>query len=338
MNFEEYKNLWVFIETFQGKPKDVGLELLNEGRRLADLNQERLCAVIIGSDVDESVAKVTAYGVDDVYVVKGKEYENYYSDSYGDAMAKLVRKFKPATILIGATHNGRDLGSKVAVTLQTGLTADCTNLDVDQETGNVIWERPAFGGNLYAQILCADSRPQMGTVRAGVFKKGEPDDSRTANVIEVDIHTPQELITTKLREFIKGEEPADLKPAEANIVVAGGRGVGSKENFSIIQQLADELDGAAVGASRAAVDAGWVPHFRQVGQTGTTVTPELYIACGISGAIQHQVGMKDSATIVAINKDPDAPIFEIADYGIVGDLFKVVPELTKAIKELKAAK
>jgi electron transfer flavoprotein alpha subunit len=246
-----------------------------------------------------------------------------------------VEKYGPTTMLIGATPTGRDLGPRLACRLKTGLTADCTALDIDEETSCIAWTRPAFGGNLMATILCTDHRPQIGTVRPGVFKKAEPQPERQAEVIREEFHVPAANIRTKILEIITdaAAEIVDLEGAE--IIVSGGRGVGGPDGFAPVRELAKAL-GATVGSSRAAVDAGWIPHSHQVGQTGKTVGPKLYIACGISGAIQHLAGMGSSDCIVAINKDPDAPIFRVAHYGIVGNLFEVLPVLTKEVLKLKA--
>lgn len=331
MSFETCKDVWVFIDTFQGQPKSVGLELLGQGRKLADGLKQQLCAVVIGKDVEPSVKAANEYGADKIYVVKGDEYENYSADAYGHVFLELCKKYDPNTILVGATVNGRDLGSKIAVSLRTGLTADCTALSVDEETGNVVWERPAFGGNLYAQILCSETRPQMGTCRPGAFKKQAPNPDNKAEIINVEIHTPAEMIRTKVLEIIKACEDDDVRLDEAEVIVSGGRGMKSAENFAMLKELADVL-GGTVGCSRAAVDAGWMPQTKQVGQTGSTVAPKIYVACGISGAVQHVAGMSESDTIIAINKDETAPIFEVADYCMVGDLFEIVPALTKELK------
>ena len=329
------KDLWVFIETNEdGTPKNVGIELLTPGRMLAEKQGGKLVAVVIGSGADASVEAANTHGADQIIVVDGPEYKQYSTDAYAKALVTLVEKYGPTSMLIGATNNGRDLGPRVSCRLSTGLTADCTGLDIDEETGNVAWTRPAFGGNLMATIMCPDNRPQIGTVRPGVFKKGDEAEGK-AEIIKEDIHVAPEEIRTQILEVIKemGDEKVDLEGAE--IIVSGGRGVGGPEGFEPIRQLAEVL-GATVGASRAAVDAGWIAHAHQVGQTGKTVGPKLYIACGISGAIQHLAGMSSSDCIVAINKDPDAAIFDVADYGIVGNLFDVIPALIDEIKKARA--
>lgn len=331
--FEQYKDVWVFIDCFKGEPKNVGLELLGQGRKLADGLHQSLAAVIIGKDVEKAIESARVYGADKIYVVKGDEYENYSADAYGEAFIRLCHKYQPDTILIGATVNGRDLGSKVAVSLHTGLTADCTALSVDETTGNVIWERPAFGGNLYAQILCSESRPQMGTCRPGAFKLPEKTEDKQAEIIYEEIHIDEKDIRTKVIDFIKELQDGDIRLDEAQVIVAGGRGVKNAQNFDILRELADAM-GGTIACSRAVVDAGWLPQQKQVGQTGTMVSPKIYIACGISGAVQHVAGMSESDTIIAINKDETAPIFEVADYSLIGDLFEIVPELTKQMKEL----
>lgn len=329
------KELWVFIETdSEGKAKNAGLELLNPGARLAKALGGKLVGVVIGCNTDAAVKSAAAYGAEKVIVVDGEEYKQYTTDAYATAFSTLIEKYKPEAILVGATVNGRDLGPRVSSRVNTGLTADCTSLDYDAESGNIAWTRPAFGGNLMATIMCPDHRPQIGTVRPGVFKKAEADETRTAEIVKEDIHVPAEQIRTKILEVIK-ETAGDLvNLEEAEVIVSGGRGLGGPEKFAMLKELADVL-GGVVGASRAAVDADWIPHAHQVGQTGKTVGPKLYIACGISGAIQHLAGMSGSKVIVAINKDPDAPIFNVADYSIVGDLNVVVPALTAEIKKLK---
>ncbi len=329
------KDIWTFVETNEdGTAKNVGIELLSPGRMLAEKQGGRLGAVVIGHNVQAAIDDANAHGADVIYVVDGPEYQQYSTDAYAAALTHVLTEYAPTTMLIGSTPNGRDLGPRVSCRLQTGLTADCTMLDFDDETGNVLWTRPAFGGNLMATIICPDHRPQLGTVRPGVFKKGE-EVAPHAEIVKVDLHVAEADIRTKILEVIKeaGDELVDLEGAE--IVVAGGRGCGSAEGFAPVKELAEVL-GATVGASRAAVDNGWITHSHQVGQTGKTIGPKLYIACGISGAIQHSAGVTSSECIIAINKDPEASIFSIADYGIVGDLFEVLPVLTEEIKKIKA--
>ena len=328
------KDLWVFVETNEdGTAKNVGIELLTPGKRMAGKQGGKLVAVVIGSNVDAAVGMANSHGADQILVVDGPEYKHYSTDAYTIALCALVEKYGPTSMLIGATNNGRDLGPRVSCRLKTGLTADCTALDIDEESGNVAWTRPAFGGNLMATILCPDHRPQIGTVRPGVFKKSEPLEGK-AEIIKEGIHVPEDKIRTQVLELIRemGDEKVDLEGAE--IIVSGGRGVGGPEGFAPVRELAAAL-GATVGASRAAVDSGWIAHAHQVGQTGKTVGPKLYIACGISGAIQHLAGMSGSDVIVAINKDPDAPIFDVADYGVVGNLFEVLPVLTEEISKAR---
>ncbi len=328
-------DFWVFIETnVDGTAKNVGLELLTPGRDLADKQEGKLVAVVIGNNVEAAVDAANVHGADQVLVVEGEEYQSYSTDAYAIALVELVEKYGPRAMMIGATNNGRDLGPRVACRLETGLTADCTALGIDEESGKVAWTRPAFGGNLMATILCPDCYPQIGTVRPGVFKKGEETEKK-AEIIREDIHVAKEKIRTQILEILQDMEDEKVDLENAEIIVSGGRGVGGPEGFEPVKALAKEL-GATVGASRAAVDSGWISHAHQVGQTGKTVAPKLYIACGISGAIQHQAGMSGSDCIVAINKDPDAPIFDIADYGVVGNLFEVLPILTEEIKKARS--
>ncbi len=329
------KDLWVFIETGEdGRAKSVGLELLNPGRRLADAQGGALTAVVIGYQTEPAVKEAAVYGADKIIVVDGPEYEHYTTDAYADALYALVTKYGPTTMMIGATNEGRDMGPRLSCRLKTGLTADCTAVDYDEETGNIAWTRPTFGGNLMATIMCPEHRPQIGTVRPGVFKKGERNDDNQPEIIHEDIHIAADRIRTHVVEVIRELNAENVNLESADVIVAGGRGVGGPEGFEPLKELADLL-GGVVGASRAAVDSDWIGHVHQVGQTGKTVGPKLYIACGISGAIQHVAGMSGSDIIVAINKDPDAPIFGMADYGIVGDLKQVIPAL---IKEIKASR
>ena len=329
------RNVWVFIEVVRGKIKGVSLELLGQGRKMADDLGEKLVAIIPGNEIEDFAKMAIHYGADEAIVVDQKELKDYSTDGYTKAMCTLIKKYNPAVLLIGATNNGRDLGPRVSSRMQTGLTADCTELGVDSETRLVKWTRPAFGGNLMATILCPDHRPQIGTVRPGVFKKPEEDTGRKGEIIHETVEFGPDEIRTRIVEVITEAGGADVNLEEAEIIVSGGRGVGGPEGFEVLKELADEI-GAQIGASRAAVDSGWISSLHQVGQTGKSVGPKIYIACGISGAIQHVAGMSSSDGIIAINKDPDAPIFNIADYGIVGDLFEIIPELTKRIRSSKA--
>lgn len=327
-------DLWVFIETDEnGLARNVGIELLTPGRELADKQKGKLTAVVIGNNVGTAVAEADAYGADQIIVIEGPEFRHYTTDAYTAAMCFLIKKYAPLSLMLGATAVGRDLGPRVSCRLKTGLTADCTGVAIDEESGNIIWTRPTFGGNLLACITCPEHRPQMGTVRPGVFKKKNREKPH-AQIIREDFHVSQNQIRTELRQVIRETAEEIVNLEEAQIIVAGGRGVGSAEGFACIRELAEEL-GATVGASRAAVDNGWIDHAHQVGQTGKTVGPKLYIACGISGAIQHLAGMSSSDVIVAINKDVNAPIFGVADYGVVGDLFEVVPALTETIRNAR---
>ena len=329
-DLSEYKNIWVFIETECGKAKNVGYELLHAAKPLAEKKGCPLVAVVIGKDVEDVAKDAICYGADSAILVDGPEYEYYTTDAFVKALIALVQKYKPETLMIGATTNGRDMGPRVSCHLKTGLTADCTAIDIDEETGNVAWTRPTFGGNLMATIMCPDSRPQMGTVRPGVFKKGVYDQDRTGEIVREEIHVaPDEIRTTLVERVNEIVEAVNL--SEAEIIVSGGRGVGSAENFKLIEGLAEVL-GGTVGCSRAVVDAGWLPYAHQVGQSGKTVAPKLYFAVGISGAIQHLAGISGADTVIAVNKDADAPIFGVADYGIVGDLNEVVPALIEALK------
>ncbi len=330
MDKGNYKGIWVYIEQEQGIVQHVGLELLHAARELAQVTGEKLTALIIADDASPLVEQVECYGADEILAVDCPACDHYSTDAYTELMYSLLCEYKPSTVLIGATENGRDFAPRVACRLKTGLTADCTALGIDEENGDVAWTRPAFGGNLMATILCSNTRPQIGTVRPGVFRAQRGD--KAGDVQRLVRSVEQEKLRTQLRELVYRED-SPFNIGEADIIVSGGRGMKGPENFALLQQLADQL-GGVVGASRAAVDSGWIDSSHQVGQTGSTVHPKLYIACGISGAIQHLAGMSGSDQIVAINVDPDAPIFKAAHYGIVGDLFEVVPAL---MEELKAA-
>lgn len=326
-------NLWVYIETDEGKAKNVGFELLNPGRAMADKLGAALVAVVLGQDVEQAAKDAIAYGADKVLLVEGPEYRTYNTDAATFAMVELIGKYEPAIVLYGATNNGRDVAPRVACTLKTGLTADCTGLDIDEETKLLLSTRPTFGGNLMATIACPDHRPQMSTVRPGVFKRAAYDGARTGEIVREEVHIAPGDIRVELVERVR-EVAEAVNLEEAEVIVSGGRGLKAPENFALVRELA-EVMGGVVGASRAAVDAGWIPHAHQVGQTGRTVAPKVYVAVGISGAIQHLAGMSGSDTIVAINRDPEAPIFGVADYGIVGDLFEVVPALIQEIRNKK---
>ena len=328
----ESKNLWVLIETDEGRAKNVGYELLTPGRAMADKLGQELVAVVLGQNVEDAARRAIACGADRVLLAEHPLLNTYNTDAYTAVMVGLIREHHPDIVLYGATNNGRDVGPRVACALHTGLTADCTGLDIDEQ-GLLASTRPAFGGNLMATISCPEHKPQMSTVRPGVFKRPEEDTGRTGEIVRVEVALEEAQLRVKLMERIREvTEAVDLEGAE--VIVSGGRGLKSAENFSLIRDLAAAM-GGVVGASRAAVDAGWIPHAHQVGQTGKTVAPKIYVAVGISGAIQHLAGMSSSDTIIAINKDPDAPIFSVADYGIVGDLFQVVPAMVKALQERK---
>ena len=331
-DIEDYQGVWVFCEQRKGEIQSVVYELLGEGRKLADELRTELSAVLLGNEVKDEVNELFFRGADKVYLVDSPELGDYQDDPYTEVLSDLIQELKPAIVLTGATSIGRSLIPRVAVKLKTGLTADCTGLDIDKDKGLLVQTRPAFGGNIMATIVCPNHRPQMATVRHKVMKEAEVDRSRKGDLIEVKPKRSHLVSRTKLFDVVEElEETVNL--AEADIIVSGGRGLGGTENFKLIQELALAL-GGAVGASRAAVDSGWIPYSHQVGQTGRTVSSKLYIACGISGAIQHLIGMQSSKIIVAINKDPEAPIFKVATYGVVGDLFEVVPELTKKFKEV----
>ena len=334
MDKSQYKDVWVYIEVSGGKPRSVSLELLGEGRKLADELGEKLAAVLIGDNVAHIAETVIAAGADQVYLTESPELAHYSTDGYTAVFTDMISQYKPSVILLGATNDGRDLGPRVACRVGTGLTADCTGLSIEAETRLVVWTRPAFGGNIMANILCPEHRPQMGTVRPSVFKKPVPDETRTGEIITFDSTAKTVDIRTKLLDVLQ-VCMGSCNLEEAEIIVSGGRGMGKPENFALIEELANVL-GAGIGASRAAVDAGWKPHMHQVGQTGKTVGPKIYIACGISGAIQHLAGMSSSDVIIAINKDPDAPIFGMADFGVVGDVAEILPLLTEEFRKIKA--
>jgi electron transfer flavoprotein alpha subunit len=331
-DYSGYRGIWVFAEQRKGKVEGVAYELLGEGRKLADKLQVPLSAILLGHKIEGQAAELIAHGADKVYLYEDPLLENFQDDTYGEVFIKLIEEEKPEIILIGATSIGRSLAPKVALRIRTGLTADCTGLEADILNRNLLQTRPAFGGNIMATIICPNYRPQMATVRHKVMKKAPRDASRRGEVIKKQFDFTKISIKTKILNIVE-EVTKTINIAEADIIVSGGRGMGGPENFKLLEELAQVL-GAAVGSSRAAVDAGWMPYSHQVGQTGRTVCPKLYIACGISGAIQHLVGMQSSDVIVAINKDPQAPIFKLATFGIEGDVLQVVPALTKQFKKV----
>ena len=330
----EHKNVWVFCETVEGRLRSVAFELISKGRELADTLGEDLVAVLIGHEVEKLANSLIHQGADKVLVVDDKIFADYTTDAYTIAVTSLIAPRKPNIMLFGATTNGRDLAPRVAARLGLGLTADCTGLEIDEEK-QLVQTRPAFGGNIMAEILSPYKRPQMSTVRPNVFKPAEPDTSRTGQVEKVEISISPVQVRTKVLEKVSEGVEGMKSVEEAEVIVCSGRGIKDPANLDLPKQLAELLD-AAVGGSRPIVDLGWLPPSQQVGQSGRTVCPKLYFALGISGAIQHLAGMSSSDVIVAINKDAEAPIFEIADFGIVGDLFTVVPEIVAELKRVLA--
>lgn len=332
VDLSQYSGVWVFAEQRENKIMPVVIELLGEGKKLAEEVGCELSAVLCGYNVEGLADELFEYGADKVYIADSKELENYTTDGYTKVIFEAINKYKPEIVLLGATHIGRDLGPCLAVKANTGLTADCTKLEIDPVDKKIKQTRPAFGGNLMATIVCPNHRPQMSTVRPGVMAKAEHTSGRSGEVINLEVSFNEGDIRTKVLEIVKSvKETVSLTDAE--VIVAGGMGLGRAEGFDLLKELAKKLNGV-VAASRAAVDAGWIDHAYQVGQTGTTVKPKIYIACGISGAIQHVAGMQNAEQIIAINTAENAPIFEVADYGIVGDLYKVIPAM---IDELNVA-
>ncbi len=331
LNFDDYKGVWVFGEQRDNELNAVVYELIGEGRKLADKLDQDLCVLLLGSQLTDKAEKLIDYSVDKVYLIDDQDLETYNDEYYSAVMTDIIAKYKPSIILLGATAIGRSLGPRVAARIKTGLTADCTGLDIDKETGNLLQTRPAFGGNIMATIVCKNHRPQMATVRPGVMKPESLKSGYQGELIKCNFDLNQISLKTEVLEIVKrlGE---GIKINEAEVIVSGGRGLGSANNFKVIEDLAAVL-GGAVGASRAAVDNGWIAQYHQVGQTGTAVSPRIYIACGISGAVQHMVGMKSSDIIIAINKDPEAAIFKYATYGLVGDLFEIIPLMIKQLKD-----
>ncbi|MEW6738779.1 MAG: FAD-binding protein [Nitrospirota bacterium] len=330
-DISDYKGVWVFAEQRDGMVAPVAYELLGAGRRLVDELKTELSAVLFGSNEDQA-KELIKWGADKVYHCKDSIFEKFNDEPYSQLLTNLVKTHKPEIVLAGATPIGRSFIPRVAARVRTGLTADCTALEIDRDSGNLLQIRPAFGGNIMATILCPNHRPQIATVRPRVMKRGEYNADRKGEIIPVSADNIAGR--TKVLETIKEVSECMVNLQEADVIVAGGRGLGKPDGFKMLEELAEVL-GGAVGASRAAVDEGWIPYSHQVGQTGKTVCPKIYIACGISGAVQHLVGMQSSDIIIAINKNPEAPIFNVATYGIVGDVYEVVPLLIKKLKEAK---
>jgi len=328
-----YRGVWVFVEQTEGEPAKVSWELLGVGKDLAASLGVELCALVIGDGVEHLCTEAFAHGASKAYLLDAPLYRNYRTESYVEGCCHLIETYRPEVILMGATGMGRDLAGAVATRVGTGLTADCTGLAIDDRR-NLMQTRPAFGGNIMATIMCDKFRPQMSTVRPNVMPMPERREGAQGTIVRDPFVVPEESILTKVIEIIRDtHSKGAVDITGADFIISGGRGMMGPDNFAMLQELADEL-GGVVGASRSAVDAGWMPGDRQVGQTGKTVRPKIYIACGISGAIQHLVGMQDSDMVIAINRDKAAPIFEVATYGIVGDLFQIVPAITRQIREL----
>ena len=328
-SLEDYAGVWVVAEQREGEIHGVSYELLGKGRELADARGSELSAVLLGHDLGDAPRALIEHGADTVYLVDDPSLKDYLDEPYANAVTALIESHRPEIVLTGATSVGRSLIPRVAIQVRTGLTADCTGLEIDDAEGLLLQTRPAFGGNIMATIICPRHRPQMATVRHKVMKALEPDPARKGEIVSERLDPSLLETRTEFVEFVRDLTQA-VNIAEADVIVSGGRGLGGPENFEMLQKLAGVL-GGAVGASRAAVDAGWIPYSHQVGQTGKTVQPKLYVACGISGAVQHLAGMQSSKTIIAINRDPDAPIFKVATYGIVGDVKEVVPLLTRKL-------
>lgn len=335
MDKSSYKNIWVYVEACEGKAAKVSLELLGEAKKLADAAAEKLVAVLVGQSVESMADEIASYGVDEIITVQGAEYANYSTDAYVHAFTELCKKYKPSALLMGATENGKDLAPRLSCRLDTGSIADTTELYYNSETKDIEWTKPAFGGNMMATIVSDMCRPQIGTIRQGVFKVAQPCKKDDVTVTKEDIHYAQEKIRTSFVEYIENEGTDEMKIEDAEVIIAIGRGVKTEEQVELFKELAHLL-GGTVGVTRPIVDNGWYSARCQIGQSGKVVCPRLYIGCGISGAVQHTAGMTSSDVIIAINKDSTAPIFGVADYGVVGDIFEVVPALIEEIKALKS--
>jgi electron transfer flavoprotein alpha subunit len=336
MSIHEYKGVFVFVQQVDNKVTSVSYELISKGKELAKELDTEVTAVLLGHKVETMCAKLAKYGADKIILVDDPALEVYMTEPYTHAVSEVIKAHKPEIVLFGATAIGRDLAPRVSARVHTGLTADCTKLEIDLGTKNLMMTRPAFGGNIMATILCPEHRPQMATVRPGVMQRVEITGDAKADVEQFKIADIAAHNNVEITEIVK-KTAGKMDIMDAKVLVSGGRGMGSPENFKLLEDLALAL-GGTISSSRACVDAGWVEKDRQVGQTGKTVRPNLYIACGISGAIQHLAGMEESEIIIAINKDPGAPIFEVADYGIVGDATKILPLFAEQVKKLIASK
>ncbi len=331
VDLSQFQDVWIVAELKDNSIRNVSFELLGKAKELANELSQKTCVLLLGDNVKRFSEEFAKRGADKIYIAEHEALKDYYTGTYSAVITGIISKYNPNIVLYPATINGRDLAPRVAANLQLGLTADCTGLSI--QDGLLLQTRPAFGGNIMADIICPTTRPQMATVRPNVMEQASVQDNRDAEIIEVPVKVELQGLKVKTKEIISGTAAeCGIPVCEADTIVSGGRGVGNKENFKLIEELASVLN-AAVGASRAAVDLGWIPKSQQVGQSGNTVSPKIYIACGISGTIQHLVGMKSSDIIIAINKDPEAPIFQFANYGIVGDLCEILPLLTKAIKK-----
>ncbi|MFX1288966.1 MAG: FAD-binding protein [Promethearchaeota archaeon] len=331
VDLSEYKDVWVVAEIKDGNVRKVSYELLGKAKELAEELNQKTCVLLVGDNVKRFSQEFSNRGAKKIYIAEHEALKDYYTETYSSVITGIISKYNPNIILYPATINGRDLAPRVAATLELGLTADCTGLSI--RDGLLLQTRPAFGGNIMADIICPTTRPQMATVRPNVMEVAPIQAVNDAEIIEIPVKVDLQSLKVKTKEIIRGSATECAIPVcEADTIVSGGRGVGSKENFKLIEDLANVLN-AAVGASRAAVDLGWIPKSQQVGQSGNTVSPKIYIACGISGTIQHLVGMKSSDIIIAINKDPEAAIFQFANYGIVGDLCEILPLFTKALEK-----
>lgn len=334
MILSDYKGVLVYIEQRNKEIQKVSLELLGKGREIADKLNTTLTAVLLGHDVKNLSQELIYHGANKVVYVDSEILKNFTNEPYTKSFSKVIEQEKPEIVLVGATSIGRDVAPRVAARIKTGLTADCTTLDIDSETNNLLMTRPAFGGNIMATIICPDHRPQMSTVRPGVMIKLERDESRVGEIVEFDAQLTNSDLNVEILEIVK-EDKKKANIEDAKVLISAGRGIGSKENMSYLYDLAEPLKGEVSG-SRAVIDNGWLDKERQVGQTGKTVRPDLYFACGISGAIQHVAGMEESELIISINKNPDALIFEVSDLGIVGDASKIIPLVTDELKRIKS--